>query len=76
MTALQLRKVAEHRLRTLPPAKLKVAAEFLAFLEIDVSDEATSELLRIPGILGDIRKAKKEVAAGKGVEWRKVRRDV
>ena len=76
MTAIQMRKIAEHRLRTLPPAKLKVAAEFLAFLEIGVSDEATAELLRVPGILGDIRKAKKEMVAGKGTEWRKVRRDV
>ena len=76
MTALQMRRVAEKRLRTLPPSKLKVAAEFLAFLEISAIDEATAELLRIPGLLADIQSAKREIAAGKGENWRSVRSDV
>lgn len=76
MTTLQLRRAAEHRLRGLPPGKLKVAFEFLTYLEVSASDEATAELLRIPGILDDVRKAHREIAAGKGVNWRKVRRDV
>jgi len=76
MTTLQLRRAAQHRLRTLPPDKLKVAAEFLIFLETSASDEATAELLRIPGLMEDLRKAHRGIAAGKGVEWRKARRDV
>ena len=76
MTTLQLRRAAEHRIRRLPPEKLKVAAEFLAYLEAGASDEATAELLRIPGLLKGVLKAHKEIAAGKGAEWRKVRRDV
>lgn len=76
MTAPQLRRVAEKRLRALPPSKLKVAAEFLAFLELGAGDEATAELLGIPGILADITKARREIAEGKGREWRKVRGDV
>ena len=35
-------------------------------------DAATRELLRIPGLLADVRKAHREIAAGKGVPWRKV----
>jgi len=76
MTAPQLRRVAEKRLRALPPAKLKVAAEFLAFLEVGASDEATAELLKIPGLLTGVSKAMKAAAAGRGEDWRKVRRDV
>ena len=63
MTTLQLRRTAEHRLKALPSAKLKVAAEFLAYLETSASDEATAELLRIPGLMEDIRKAHDEIAA-------------
>jgi hypothetical protein len=37
--------------------------------------KATAELLKIPGILGDLKKARREYAAGKGVDWREVRRD-
>ena len=76
MTTLQLRRAAEHRLRGLPPDKLKVAAEFLTYLETSASDQATAELLNIPGLVEDVRKAHREIAAGKGLEWRKVRRDV
>ena len=76
MTTLQLRRAAEHRLRGLPPDKLKVAAEFLTYLETSASDQATAELLSIPGLVEDVRKAHREIAAGKGLEWRKVRREV
>ncbi len=76
MTTRQLRRTAEHRLKALPPEKLRVAAEFLAYLETSASDKATAELLKIPGLVGDVRRARKGVAAGRGAEWRKVRRDV
>jgi hypothetical protein len=76
MTTLQVRRAAQRRLKNLPTDKLKVAAEFLIFLETSASDRATAELLRIPGLMDDVRKAHREIAAGKGVEWRKVRRDV
>jgi hypothetical protein len=76
LSTAMLRSTAIHGLRVLPLNKLKVAAEFIVFLEYGASDEATAELLRIPGFLDDIRLARREFAAGKGVDWRKVRRDV
>jgi hypothetical protein len=76
MTTAQLRTKAKQRLDHLPAGQVKVAAEFLAFLDDRASDEATAELLRIPGLLESVRRAEKEIAAGKGVEWRKVRDDV
>jgi hypothetical protein len=74
MTTLQLRRAAGRRLRALPPEKLRVAAEFLTWLETSASDEATAELLRLPGLVGEVRRARREIAAGRGVDWRKVRR--
>jgi len=76
MTIAERRKAAKQALDGLPPDKLKVAVEFLRYLEERVSDEATEELLKIPGLLEDVREAEKEVAAGKGTDWRKVRKDV
>ncbi len=48
----------------------------LAFLEERAGDAATSELLKAPGLVQDVRKAKRLIAAGKGVNWRTVRKDV
>ena len=76
MTILQMRRAAEHRLKVLPPGRLRVAAEFLAYLEIGASDQATTELLNVPGLLKDVRNASKGIADGRGISWRKVRHDV
>ena len=76
MTTADQRKVARETLDGLPPDQLKVAVEFLRYLKERASEEATEELLKIPGVLQDLREAEKEIAAGKGIEWRKVRQDV
>jgi len=76
MTTTELREEAIHRIQQLPANKLKVAAEFLAFLEERAGDTATSELLKVPGLVQDVRKAKRLIARGKGVNWRTVRKDV
>lgn len=75
MTIAEQRKAAREALDGLPPDKLKVAVEFLRYLEGRASEEATEELLKIPGLLDDIQEAEKEIATGKGTAWRKVRRD-
>lgn len=76
MTTTELREEAIHRIRELPASKLKVAADFLAYLEERAGDGATAELLKVPGLAQDVRKAKKQIRAGKGVNWRSVRKDV
>jgi hypothetical protein len=76
MTTTQLLQSAKQTLETLPPEQLKVAAEFLRYLEERASDEATEELLKIPGLLEDIAEADRDIAAEKTVNWREVRRDV
>lgn len=76
MTTTELRQAAKESLESLPPEQLKVAAEFLKFLHERASDEATAELLKIPGLLEDIAEAERDIAEGKTVNWREVRRDV
>lgn len=72
----KLRNRAIHGINILPPGKLKIAAEFITYLGYNASDEATAELLSIPGLLDDVRKAHEEISAGKAMPWRKVLRNV
>ena len=76
MTTPQLLQAAKESLESLPPGQLKVAAEFLRYLEEHASDEATEELLKIPGLLKDLEEAERDFAEGRSVNWREVRRDV
>ena len=74
MTLTQLRQTAKESLDGLPAEQLRVAAEFLKYLNERASDEATQELLKIPGLLEDIEEAEREFAAGKGTPVEKLRR--
>jgi len=47
-----LLETAENRLRRLSLARLRVAADFLAYLEEREESDATEELLSIPGFTG------------------------
>ena len=74
MTTEQLREVARETLEGLPPEQLKIAAEFLRYLDERASDEATEELLKIPGLLEDLEEAERDFAEGKGTPIEKLRR--
>jgi hypothetical protein len=76
MTTVELLEQTKQELQSLPAKQLRVAAEFIRFLNEAASDEATAELLRIPGIFEDLAEAEREFAAGGGVPWREVRDDV
>ena len=76
MTVAQLRKRAKERLDCLPPDKVRVAAEFLDYLETAASRDATAELLKIPGLLRDVEEASEDITGGRFKDWRKVRKDV
>jgi len=58
MTIMEVRQRAMRRLESLSPARLQVADDFLAYLQERESNEATEELLRIPG-------PEKRIAAGR-----------
>ena len=76
MTTAELRKNAKDRLDSLPPDKVRVAAEFLEYLETAASRDATEELLKIPGILEDVKEASERIEKGSGKNWREARQDV
>ena len=76
MTTAQLRKHAKERLDCLPPDKVRVAAEFLEYLDTAASRDATAELLKMPGLLRDVEQAAGQIKRGRYKDWRKVRKDV
>jgi hypothetical protein len=71
-----LRRRAKRRIQNLSPNRLQVADDFPAYLEERESNEATDELLNMPGLSKEFDKAKKDIAAGRSADWRKVRDDV
>ncbi|MBU4273418.1 MAG: hypothetical protein KKA28_16285 [Planctomycetes bacterium] len=76
MTTTQLRKQAKERLDSLPASKVRVAAEFLDYLDTAASRDATAELLKMPGMLQDAIQSSGQIKAKRCKDWRKVRKDV
>lgn len=76
MTTTQLRQRAKERLDSLPADKVRVAAEFLDYLDTAASRDATAELLKMPGLLQDVEDAAKQINSGRFKDWRKVRKNV
>ncbi len=64
MTVAELRHQAKNRLDGLTPERLRVADDFLAYLEEREADEATAELLAVPGLLDALSSAEQEIAGG------------
>lgn len=65
MNTTDIRKQAKEYVEQLSAEKLLVAVDFLAYLLERDSNEATEELLQIPGFQETFTKAKKDIAAGK-----------
>ncbi len=76
MTTAQLRRQIGERARTLSEDRLRVVDDFLAYLQDRQDNDATRELLAIPGFQSALKKAEREVSLGKTVRWAKVRRHV
>ena len=58
---------AERRLRSLSPERLRVANDFLAYLQEREENEATAELLNIPGFEAGFRRAVEQAERGEVV---------
>jgi hypothetical protein len=76
MTTAELLQTARQTLENLPPEQLRVAAEFLKYLDERASAEATEELLKLPGLLEDLAEAERDITEGQTVNWRGIRDDV
>ena len=70
----ELRRQAKRRIENLSTEKLRVADDFLAYLEERESGAATDELLSIPGFAESLEQAEKEIAAGQLTPAGKLRR--
>ena len=71
-----LLQITERRLRRLSLERLRVADDFLAYLEEREESEATQELLSIPGFETALRQAVEQVETGRVVSFENIRRDV
>lgn len=67
---------AERQLRQLSIERLLVAIDFLTYLAEREENEATQELVEIPGIEAAFREAQQEAEAGEVVAFEQIRRDV
>ena len=67
---------AERRLRSLSPERLWVANDFLTCLQEREENEATAELLNIPGFEAAFQRAVEQVEKGEVVRFEDIRRDV
>ncbi len=76
MSTTELRNRAKEVIEKLPPERLKVAASFLAFLDTPAGKTAQGGLAGAARARRRIEAAERDIAAGRGVDWRKVRSDV
>lgn len=76
MSTDELRNQAKRMIEALPPARLRVAASFLAFLGTPAGKRATPELAAVAGMRRRLAAAERDIAAGRTTDWRKVRSDV
>ncbi|MCK4659458.1 MAG: hypothetical protein KAV82_08040 [Phycisphaerae bacterium] len=76
MSIKELRQRAKERIEHLSEGGLKSALDYLDFLEMREEEDATEELLRIPGFEEGMERAERDIAAGRVTDWRKARQDV
>ena len=70
------RKQAHDYLEQLSPERLAVVLDFLAYLVEREDNDATAELLSIPGFTVELEAAEREADAGELSDWRIIRSDV
>ena len=65
MSPTEILRQAKERLERLSEDRLRVADDFLAYLEEREAGDATQELLGIPGFLENFDRAETEVRSGR-----------
>jgi hypothetical protein len=76
MSATEIRQEINQYLDRLSSDRLQLVAEFLAYLADKESEEATQELIDIPGFIQSFERGKKDIAEGRVASWRTIRSDV
>lgn len=76
MNNTEIRQQINQHLEQLSSDRLQLVADFLAYLADKESEEATQELLDIPGFLESFERGKKDISEGGVANWRTLRTDV
>ena len=76
MNTTEIRHQINQYLDRLSSDRLQLVADFLAYLAEKESEEATQELLDIPGFIESFERGKKDIADGRVANWRTIRSDV
>jgi hypothetical protein len=76
MNTTEIHQQINQYLDRLSSDRLQLVAEFLAYLADKESEEATQELLDIPGFIESFDKGKNDIAEGRVATWRTIRPDV
>ncbi|MBF2028176.1 MAG: hypothetical protein IGS48_15660 [Oscillatoriales cyanobacterium C42_A2020_001] len=75
VSVAELQRQLEESLKQLSPERLKVVADFAAYLASAESEAATQELLAIPGLLERV-KQNQTTSKAQYTSWRTLRADV
>ncbi|MBP5974334.1 hypothetical protein HW132_16720 [Brasilonema sp. CT11] len=71
-----IREKINQYLDGLSSARLEQVVDFLAYLADKESEDATRELLDIPGFIESFERGKKDIAESRVKNWRTIRSDV
>jgi PHD/YefM family antitoxin component YafN of YafNO toxin-antitoxin module len=72
----ELRAHAKRRIDCLSKKQLRSAVDSIAYFEELECREATEELMQIPGLFEESKKAEEEIGRGDVVSWEEISRDV
>ena len=77
MTSTAIKNRINNRINKLPKEKLEVIDDFVSYLfERDTENEATKELISIPGFEKRFKEALKNVANGELYDYEKIKKNV
>jgi hypothetical protein len=73
MSNTEVRQQINQYLNVLSSERLQIVADFLAYLADKESEDATQELLDIPGFIESFEIGKKDITEGRVKSWRTIR---
>ena len=76
MTDTMARRRATALIRDLSLKKLKIAVEFLSYLQTKEDWEPTLEILQSPSLIRSIKRGQEDIRKGRWVKWSDVKRRV
>lgn len=76
MNNTEVRQQINQYLDVLSSERLQLVADFSAYLADKESEDATQELLDIPGFIESFERGKKDIAEDRVKNWRTIRSDV